>query len=105
MLKGPRPYWDMQGDDDEDDDDCISDEVISFRSSSKGNSSCSPFPYDTRELFQRSISFSEYSNKLERRTETRRRYKSLPNLHIDLSSMFLFFLYFVYYHFFFFLFI
>ena len=86
-----RPYWEMNGDDEDDDEDNEgSDEMISFRSSqrssSKGNSSSSPFPYhsyDTRELFQRSISFSEYSSKMERRTETRRRYNSLPNINLS----------------------
>ncbi|XP_066910551.1 KICSTOR complex protein SZT2-like [Clytia hemisphaerica] len=71
-----KPYWEI----DEDDDSEIFYLRSQRSSTSRDPSSASPFPYDTRELFQRSISFSEHNNKYEFRNESHKRFRSLPNI-------------------------
>ena len=72
------PYWEI-------DEFMESEEMLSVRSqlssNSKGNSSASPYPpYETREIFQRSISFSEQNKVDKHKVEFRKRYNSLPNI-------------------------
>jgi len=74
----PFPFWEL-------DEFMESEEMLSVRSqlssNSKGNSSASPYPpYESRELFQRSISFSEQNKAEKYKVEFRKRYNSLPNI-------------------------